>query len=58
MLPKIELLKNITRKDRALVEYRLNKRGPFYKPVNDKQKYFIIIVVRLNSGFLFFNKDS
>jgi hypothetical protein len=58
MLPKIEPLKNITRRDHALVEYRLNKKGPFYKSINSKQKYFIIIVVRPGSGLLFFNKGS
>jgi hypothetical protein len=58
MLPKIEPLKGTTRRGRALVQYRLGKRGPFYKPVDGKQKHFVVIVVRPGPGLPSFSKGS
>jgi hypothetical protein len=58
MLPKIEPMKGTTRKGRALVEYRPNEKGPFYKPVDGKQKHFVMIVVRPGPGLPSFSKGS
>ena len=56
MLPKIEPLKGTTRRGRAIIQYRPNKRGPFYKPV--EQRHFVMIMVRPGPGLPSLSKGS